>query len=215
MMTQPDGHTASRAVLTDVDRIEDAIVAAVPTDRGCDALIAWVTGDRTLPPEANPEWSPGTALQQELLGAGVDRALIPGSIEFVDEIPTSVGEAPPYATTGQFDPPEPGVETELADLIESVCVVVNLGRHDDFFALGCNSIQAISIASRSRATSHPVTARMIFENPTIADLCATEAGEAHVTADEGDGTPGENPPPMSASGLDHESLVALLKNGQQ
>ena len=42
-----------------------------------------------------------------------------------------------------------------------------VGRFDDFFALGGDSILSVQLASRARAAGLAVSPRMVFENPTV------------------------------------------------
>ncbi|MET7699934.1 amino acid adenylation domain-containing protein [Streptomyces sp. NPDC005485] len=55
------------------------------------------------------------------------------------------------------------------------CDVLGLpevGRHDDFFALGGNSLRAVRVAARLSTDGRPVTAAQIFAAPTVAALAA-------------------------------------------
>lgn len=69
------------------------------------------------------------------------------------------------------------------------------GVEDDFFALGMDSIVAISLVNRARRHGLPVTPRMVVTAPTIRDLAAAiDAGAA--TAAESDGPDYGPVPPL-------------------
>ncbi|MEV0254285.1 condensation domain-containing protein [Streptomyces sp. NPDC050732] len=48
----------------------------------------------------------------------------------------------------------------------------SIGRHDDFFALGGNSLRAVRVAARLTTETRPVTAAQLFAAPTVAALAA-------------------------------------------
>jgi len=105
----------------------------------------------------------------------------------------------------------PGTDTEraLARLLGEVLDVEVPGRDDDFFHLGGDSSLAVQLAARARDTGLALTARMVFEHPTLHELAAfvdatTDAGAA--TAGAGADT---SHPPMSTSGLSGDELSAL------
>ncbi|MYW19024.1 hypothetical protein GT039_26465, partial [Streptomyces sp. SID2955] len=53
-----------------------------------------------------------------------------------------------------------------------------VGRHDDFFALGGNSLRAVRVAARLSTPDRPVTAAQLFATPTVAALAAALEGTA-------------------------------------
>src|SRR5262249_42181694 len=78
-------------------------------------------------------------------------------------------DAPP----GPFVAPRTPLERELAAIWADVLELDRVGVHDDFFALGGDSMLATLIASRvSDATGLAVTLNELFEAPTIAGLAA-------------------------------------------
>ncbi|BBY90130.1 non-ribosomal peptide synthetase [Mycolicibacterium tokaiense] len=101
-------------------------------------------------------------------------------------------------------PPVTDTERALADLLTGLLDVDVVNRHDDFFTLGGDSILAVQMASRGKESGLAITARMIFENPVLADLAvavdhragAEEASDVHHA-------------PMTASGLSTDELAEL------
>ena len=79
-----------------------------------------------------------------------------------------------------------------------------IGRHDEFFALGGDSILAVQLAARARDAGLAVTARMIFEHPVLTDLAA-----AAENADPAEEPADTHHAPMSVSGLSEDELAAL------
>ena len=80
--------------------------------------------------------------------------------------------------------------------------VTEVGRYDDFFTLGGDSILAVQLAARARDAGVAMTARMVFEYPGLADLAAAIDSAGAVAADV-------RHEPMSASGLSPDELAAL------
>ena len=112
---------------------------------------------------------------------------------------------------GRVGPAEPArTETEriLAAMLAEALEVPEVGRNDNFFGLGGDSILAVQLAARARDSGISLTARMVFEHPTIHDLAATvdDAG-----ADTGATVPSADShhEPMAASGLSADELAAV------
>lgn len=107
-------------------------------------------------------------------------------------------------------PPATDTERALATLLGEVLDVEVTGRDDDFFSLGGDSILAVQVAARARDTGLKLTARMVFEHPTLHELAA--AVDAATTAAGTGSTAGDADTahaPMSASGLSPDELAAL------
>ena len=85
-------------------------------------------------------------------------------------------ERPPYA------PPRTEVERALAAVWQAVLGVERVGRHDDFFALGGDSMRAVEVVARARHVGLDVTLRRLFEHPVLADLAARDEGTAVPTS---------------------------------
>ncbi|WP_328745008.1 amino acid adenylation domain-containing protein [Streptomyces sp. NBC_00285] len=69
-------------------------------------------------------------------------------------------------------PEHPGTPLE-ARIAAAWCDVLGLsrvGRHDDFFGLGGNSLRAVRVTARLSTPDRPVTASQLFANPTVATL---------------------------------------------
>ncbi|MGV0624793.1 amino acid adenylation domain-containing protein [Mycolicibacter minnesotensis] len=138
--------------------------------------------------------------------------MVPSSLTVLEAMPlTDSGKLnrpalpqPAVATRGESDPPVTATEQTLVGICAELLGVTAIGRSDGFFELGGDSILSVQLAARARAAGLDVDPRMIFENPTFADLAAAvdAAGSAPAAAD----TAFE---PMSVSGLSSDALADL------
>ncbi|TBW56167.1 amino acid adenylation domain-containing protein [Marinobacter halodurans] len=69
-----------------------------------------------------------------------------------------------------FAAPLDGVETILADLWTTLLPVDRVGRHDNFFSLGGDSIISLQVIARARKQGVRLTPKQLFEKQTIAEL---------------------------------------------
>ncbi|WP_099039433.1 non-ribosomal peptide synthetase [Mycobacterium neglectum] len=126
-----------------------------------------------------------------------------GEVEYIEAAPPSAtaGRAGP---AGSFEPVRTETERVLAAMLAEVLDVPDVGRNDDFFSLGGDSILAVQAAARARDAGLALTARMVFEHPEIHELAAT--------IDDADGAPQAadvRHEPMAASGLSPDELAAV------
>ncbi|WP_280307922.1 non-ribosomal peptide synthetase [Nocardia neocaledoniensis] len=108
------------------------------------------------------------------------RHAVPSAVVVLDELPlTSVGKvdraalpAPTFATGGGAEPAD-AVE-RLVSTVMTGLLGTPVGAHDDFFALGGNSLLAAQLGARlGAATGKHVPVRAVFDAPTAARLAAT------------------------------------------
>ncbi|WP_018599297.1 non-ribosomal peptide synthetase [Mycobacterium sp. 155] len=112
----------------------------------------------------------------------------------------------PTATVraGSSAPPATETERALAALLAELLDIDTVGRYDDFFALGGDSILAVQLAARARDAGLSMTARTVFEHSELAELAeAVDTGAA--SAASGD----THHAPMAASGLSVDELATL------
>ncbi|MGV0794569.1 amino acid adenylation domain-containing protein [Mycolicibacterium sp. XJ1819] len=123
-----------------------------------------------------------------------------GALEYIE---TATHPSEP-APAGDFEPARTDTERAIATILAEILEVAEVGRTDDFFSLGGDSILAVQLAARARDTGLPLTARMVFEHPTIHALAARvdDTGEPNDTADT-------HHEPMTASGLSAEELATV------
>ncbi|OBK44912.1 non-ribosomal peptide synthetase [Mycobacterium sp. 1081908.1] len=113
------------------------------------------------------------------------------------------------AVADPAEPPHTATERALAAILADMLEANEIGRHDEFFNLGGDSILAVRVAARARDAGMPLTPRMIFEHPVLHELAAAlDAKSSAETEPENDGSHA----PMSASGLSAEELAALTSS---
>ena len=69
-----------------------------------------------------------------------------------------------------FMAPCEGVEAALAELWQALLHVEQVGRHDNFFSLGGDSIISLQVIARARKQGIRLTPKQLFEKQTIAEL---------------------------------------------
>lgn len=125
-------------------------------------------------------------------------------ITVLNSLDTGVLPRPVIVSTAPSEPARTETERALAAMLIGLLSVEEFGRHDDFFTLGGDSILAVQLAARARDAGVPLTARMVFEHPELAELAAAvdaKAGQAQAADTRHE--------PMAASGLSPDELAAL------
>ena len=119
--------------------------------------------------------------------------MLPSQWQTLDEIPlTANGKidrralcAPCLDKVPQVMP-KTVVETALVEIWSQLLGVEAVGIHDNFFALGGDSILTIQVVSRAKRAGIRITAKQLFEQQTIAEL-AQVAGEVQtIIAQQGE-----------------------------
>jgi mycobactin peptide synthetase MbtE len=147
--------------------------------------------------------------------------MMPSSITVLDAMPkTESGKLnrpglprPAVSTTGQTEPPRTETERRLAEVFAELLSTSEIGRFDDFFALGGDSILSVQLAARARAAGLAVNPRMVFDNPTVQQLAAAvdSAGTPGADADRA-AEAATRFAPMSTSGLSDADLAAVIQS---
>jgi len=173
-----------------VPAIEDAVVLAEAAANGTKALWGFVRlrPGAALPPEE--EW-------RAALGHSLPYHMIPAAILAIETIPlTLAGKIDgaallrlprPRPDDSPRTPPRPGIEAAVAALWGEL-LGSEVRREDNFFALGGNSLLAVTIAHRlSTDLGRKVTARDLFAAPVLAEFA-----ERVAAADAADSGAGED-----------------------
>ena len=155
----------------------------VPVDAGAPPSTALL---REFMAETLPEYMVPTLFvtlpAMPLTAAGkVDRTALPAPRATVDTHPIEDTPGPAAATP---------TERELAGIWRDVLGVAEVGRRDNFFDLGGDSILAIKAVSRARRAGYALSAVSMFTHQTVAELAAaigpsTAAVEPERPADGG------------------------------
>jgi amino acid adenylation domain-containing protein len=114
------------------------------------------------------------------LARRLPEAMIPAAYVVLDALPlTATGKldrralpAPQAQATEPGRAPAGAAERTLCDLFASVLALDAVGADDNFFALGGDSILAITLVSRARRARLAIRPRHVFEQPTPALLAA-------------------------------------------
>jgi amino acid adenylation domain-containing protein/non-ribosomal peptide synthase protein (TIGR01720 family) len=82
---------------------------------------------------------------------------------------------PEYVDAGKYEAPQGEVEQMLAGIWSEVLGIGQVGRNDNFFEVGGDSILSLQIVTRTRRAGWKVTPRQLFERQTIAALAVVAA----------------------------------------
>ncbi|MGA5729172.1 amino acid adenylation domain-containing protein [Streptomyces seoulensis] len=199
------GHRIELAEIENaLTRHPDVRLAAVTVHRdaaGQDFLVGHIAGTA---PEASDV--------RAFLRGEVSRAMVPDRLVVLEAMPLSpagkvdrtalvvpdVSEAEPSGGVAPRDP----AERTLADIWARVLDTRRVGVHDDFFALGGNSLKAVTVSALAREAGLSVTTRQIFAHPTVAELADLASGPSVAVAPAS--------VPSQFSGLDEDTLDGLL-----
>ncbi|MEU5692153.1 non-ribosomal peptide synthase/polyketide synthase [Actinosynnema sp. NPDC020468] len=163
------------AVLRHPD-VRAAVVVARADSRGHKRLVGYVVGS--------------TVGLREFLGESLPDYLVPSAFVALDALPVSANgkvdrarlPEPDFGAAVAADhvPPATPEESALAAVWADVLGVDRVGRHDNFFALGGDSILSMQVVARARQAGHRFTTRDLFAHQTIAELAP------HVTVEVAD-----------------------------
>ncbi|SFY16281.1 amino acid adenylation domain-containing protein [Pseudomonas sp. NFACC49-2] len=157
--------------------IEQALVRAVELD-GSLRLVAYLVASQSLS---------ATKLRNDL-GARVPDYMVPAHFITLDELPLTrngkvdVQRLPiPHKSSDDSAThvaPRNEVEALLAQIWKDVLKLERVGVHDNFFALGGDSIINLQIIARANQQGLKLTPRQLFENRTIADIARVLGADA-------------------------------------
>jgi amino acid adenylation domain-containing protein len=181
------GEVASR--LAEIAGIEEAAVVGMDDTAGTRRLVAFLV----LTPEANLT---ATALRDRLAAALPDY-MIPAAFVEVDAIPLSHnGKIDTKALrearvdymelASEYVAPRTGSESYVAAIWADILNIPkeNIGMHDDFFALGGDSIKGFLVAARLNRDGFALEATQVFSTPTVAEMALSAEAVGRVeTAD--------------------------------
>ncbi len=167
-------------------QVREAVVTAREGRSGDKRLIAYlVSADHA-------------ALEDETLRAHLRQTLpaymVPSAFVWLEALPLTPNgkldrRALPAPETeaqfeGQYAAPRTPTEQVLCDIWSEVLGIERVGVHDNFFALGGDSILSIQAVSRARQAGLILTPQQLFEQQTVAGL-ARLAGGSMTQAEQG------------------------------
>ncbi len=139
---------------------QPGVVEAAAAVRG-NRLVAYVVGTRPDVSRVLPE------------------AMVPQDFVMLESLPRTPGgkldrAALPDAGVSRVDnPAADGLQATLCGIFAAVLGLESVGPHEDFFALGGDSILSMAVSSRARAAGLSISPREVFEHRTPAALAAT------------------------------------------
>jgi len=161
------------AVLRQHASIREAVVLAREDEPGDKRLVAYLVSESELGVSELREW-----LKQKL-----PEYMVPTGYVWLAELPLTAngkvdraalpapeGTRPELADS--YVAPRTAIEEVVARIWSEVLKVERVGLHDNFFALGGDSLKAIQVISRVQSFLEvELRLRAIFESPTVAELC--------------------------------------------
>jgi amino acid adenylation domain-containing protein/non-ribosomal peptide synthase protein (TIGR01720 family) len=158
------------AALLALEGVAEAVALVRAAPGGGRRLLAYaVPSTGEAGEEAAEEWR--RALARVLPGY-----MVPAAVVALDALPlTANGKVdrralPDPGHGGEHTAPRTDTERVLAEVFASVLAVERVGVHDDFFALGGDSILSIQMVSRARRAGVELSSRDVFSHPSVAAL---------------------------------------------
>ncbi|CAB4893709.1 unannotated protein [freshwater metagenome] len=139
--------------------------------------------------------APDPAVLRDHVAAALPAAMVPSAVVLVEgalpltpngKLDRRALPAPDFSALAGDDAPRDERERVVAELVAATLGLPRVGIHDDFFALGGDSIVAIGLVGRAREAGLLLRPRDVFDRRTPAGL-AEVAREAHGTVHDDDG----------------------------
>ncbi|WP_405617072.1 amino acid adenylation domain-containing protein [Streptomyces sp. NBC_00076] len=131
-------------------------------------LVAYLVADAELP---------STAELRQFVAGALPQYMVPAAFVVLERLPLTVngkvdrGALPaPEFVSGVGRGPRSGVEGVLCSLFAEVLGLDRVGVGDSFFDCGGDSIMAIQLVSRARRAGWVVSARDVFQHPSVERL---------------------------------------------
>lgn len=150
--------------------IREAVVLARTEPSGTKRLVGYVTTEGRAPLDV--------AALRQALGRSLPEYMVPAVLLRLDQLPLSPnGKVDrkalpvPEAETQRREPyeaPTTDVEQRLAAIWAQVLGLARVGRHDNFFEQGGDSINSLQILARAHREGITLTPKQLFDHPTVA-----------------------------------------------
>jgi amino acid adenylation domain-containing protein len=223
--------------------VRSVVVTAIGKTTADRSLAAYVVLERekaAVLPGENPAAGPAgsqlgfEARLKEFLAEKLPEHMIPSVIVLLDALPLT-----PNGKVDQRSLPKPDrvdlnpandqatprteVEKVLAGIFQDILRISTVGIHDDFFALGGDSVTAIQLVSRANKKGYQLLPIMVFRQPTIAALAAKvnvqpKTDAAASTVDQArtepvapDPAAATSPEGLAEFGLDADDFASISK----
>lgn len=160
------------AAIRHLKEIREVVVLSNTDRQGKKRLIAYIV--------SLPEGTPSAEDVRQCLQQTLPDYMVPSAFVFLPALPlTPNGKVDrrhlpepmeEILQQGEFVAPRSTVEKLLADVWAQVLGLDHIGVHDNFFALGGDSIRSIQVVSRASQAGVRFTSKQLFQNQTIAEL---------------------------------------------
>src|SRR6185436_15422464 len=133
------------------------------------------------------------------LKAGLPEYMLPSAFVFLEKLPLtpngkldrkalSAVEGPAtstHVTTKNYVAPRDATETILAKIWADLLGLEQVSIHDNFFALGGDSLLAVRIIAQAGQAGLRFSTKLFFQHPTIAELARALVGAPEINAEQG------------------------------
>ena len=157
-----------------------------------------IPGDRRLVAYVVPHsgQNPSPAELRAFLQARLPDYMVPTAFVKLEELPLlpsrkvdrralpHPGQVSPE-TAGTYVSPRTPAEKILAEIWSQVLGIERVGVHDDFFALGGESILSIQVVARANRAGLRLTPKQLFQNPTVEALARVASTTRATQAEQG------------------------------
>ena len=179
-----DQQVKLRGYRIELGEIEAVLATHSSVNAGVVVLREAVAGDKLLVAYVvvkSDEQLDSAALRTHL-ATQLPEYMIPAAFVFLDALPlNSSGKldrkqlpVPTIQRSGQdYVAPQTQAEKTLAEIFAKLLRLSTVSIHDDFFALGGNSLLAVRLVSAANQQGLPITVRDLFSCPTVAKLAST------------------------------------------
>ncbi|MEV0293120.1 amino acid adenylation domain-containing protein [Nocardia sp. NPDC050710] len=179
----------------ELGEIETALLALPEVSQAVAVVAAGPTGDQLVGyVVAAPGYAPDPVVLRDRIAEVLPSYMVPSTVLVLDALPLNTSGKldrkalpAPVFETRTFTPPATALEEAVAAVFGEVLGLGQVGRDDDFFALGGNSLSATRVAARlGAALDAHVPVRLLFEVSTVAGLAGrvelTDAGRPALVA---------------------------------
>ena len=176
------------AVLLQHDAVQTGVVDLKQSETGERILIGYVV--------PKPSREIDEEELKQYLRKRLPEYMVPAKVVSIEKLPHTINgkidrNALPLPTKTQekaasFVAPRNNVEKKLADVWATTLGLEHVGIHDNFFEIGGDSIRSIQVITTAKEAGLRLTAKQLFQQPTIAKLSemvemvdAVSYGESH------------------------------------
>jgi len=157
-------------------RLKDAVVIAREAADGTKQLAAYVVAPDDLDVDS----------VRSRLAVNLPDYMIPPTIAVLEALPLTANgkidraalpdlEQDQTPQNGSYVAPRNDIETTLVQIWADVLHLDRVGIHDNFFAIGGDSIRSLQVVARAHKSGLKLTPKHLFEHPTVAAVAAVAA----------------------------------------